>query len=227
MRGVSRRLAGFLAEDRGLSLMLFILATVAFVAAPLAKVVQVGPIVLSVAVSLMFACGAFAVSRRRWEGITTTMLAALAIGLEWGGRLTGSPAIQAASALAGGAFAVMLTVLVLAQVFKEGPITVHRIVGSIAAYLLLAFAFGEAALFLSTLEPQAYQSALYPVIGRSEAYYFSVVTLTTVGYGDLTPVHPIARSLAALEALIGQLYPAILIGSLVSQELAGRPARRS
>jgi voltage-gated potassium channel Kch len=49
--------------------------------------------------------------------------------------------------------------------------------------------------------------------------YFSFATLTTVGYGDITPVHPIARSLAMLEALIGQLFPVILIARLVSMEL--------
>jgi len=52
--------------------------------------------------------------------------------------------------------------------------------------------------------------------------YFSFVTLTTVGYGDITPVHPIVRSLSNLEALVGQLYPAILIGRLVAMELSAR-----
>jgi voltage-gated potassium channel Kch len=49
--------------------------------------------------------------------------------------------------------------------------------------------------------------------------YFSCATLTTVGYGDITPIHPIARSLAMLEAFVGQLFPAILIARLVAMEL--------
>ena len=49
--------------------------------------------------------------------------------------------------------------------------------------------------------------------------YFSFVTLTTVGYGDVIAVHPIARSLVTVEALIGQLFPAILLARLVSLEL--------
>jgi hypothetical protein len=52
--------------------------------------------------------------------------------------------------------------------------------------------------------------------------YFSFVTLTTVGYGDMAPIHPLTRSLATLEALVGQLYPAILIARLVSLELHAR-----
>ena len=52
--------------------------------------------------------------------------------------------------------------------------------------------------------------------------YFSYVTLTTVGYGDITPVHPTARMLAIGEALVGQLYPAVLIGRLVSLQISAR-----
>ena len=55
--------------------------------------------------------------------------------------------------------------------------------------------------------------------------YFSFVTLTTVGYGDITAVHPVARSLATAEALVGQLFPAILLARLVSMELYDRQAK--
>ena len=55
--------------------------------------------------------------------------------------------------------------------------------------------------------------------------YFSFVTLTTLGYGDTVPVHPVARSLAIAEALVGQLYPAILIGRLVSLQISARDGR--
>jgi hypothetical protein len=57
---------------------------------------------------------------------------------------------------------------------------------------------------------------------RRELTYFSVVTLTTTGYGDITPVHPVARTLAMLEALVGQLYPAIVLAWLVSLAIMHR-----
>jgi hypothetical protein len=56
--------------------------------------------------------------------------------------------------------------------------------------------------------------------------YYSFTTLTTVGYGDISPVHPLARSFANLEALIGQLYPAILIARLVSMEFESSNRKR-
>lgn len=55
--------------------------------------------------------------------------------------------------------------------------------------------------------------------------YFSFVTLTTLGYGDITPVHPAARMLAVGEALVGQLYPAILLGRLVTLQISSRDDR--
>ena len=52
--------------------------------------------------------------------------------------------------------------------------------------------------------------------------YFSFVTLTSTGYGDVFPVHPVARSLCNLETILGQLYPATLLARLVSLEIEGR-----
>jgi len=56
----------------------------------------------------------------------------------------------------------------------------------------------------------------------SSLIYFSFVTLTSTGYGEIFPVHPIARSLCNLETIIGQLYPATLLARLVTLEIAGR-----
>ena len=57
--------------------------------------------------------------------------------------------------------------------------------------------------------------------------YFSFSTLTTLGYGDIVPLHPLARNLANLEAVIGQLYPATLLARLVSLEIEHRRQARS
>ena len=65
-----------------------------------------------------------------------------------------------------------------------------------------------------------YNSAL-----ASRLLYFSFVTLTSTGYGDIVPIHPLARSLCNLESIIGQLYPAILMARLVTLELVANPAR--
>jgi hypothetical protein len=110
----------------------------------------------------------------------------------------------------------LMAIVVLAQAFRAGPVNVHRIQGAVAAYLLLGMAWGSAYQLVAALSPGAFASASTAAIGSRSWIYFSFVTLTTVGYGDMTPVHPVARSLAVMEALTGQLYPAILLARLVS-----------
>jgi len=118
-----------------------------------------------------------------------------------------------------------LIFIVLRQVSQDGPVSGHRIRGSIALYLLIAILFAFLYGLAEELSPGAFAMSGGPAgsAARGEVfYYFSIVTLTTVGFGDITAVHPVVRSLVMLEALIGQLYPAILIASLVSLHLETR-----
>ncbi len=128
-------------------------------------------------------------------------------------------------------FLGFLMLVVCAQVFRGGPVTGHRIRGAIVVYLL---AGGMASLLYQMLAlriPGAF--TLPPGVGPSNPdalqrafVYYSFVTLTTLGYGDITPVHPAARMVAMLEALMGQLYPAVTLASLVSLQIAHRRENR-
>jgi voltage-gated potassium channel len=64
------------------------------------------------------------------------------------------------------------------------------------------------------------------VVSFLDVVDFTMVTVTTVGYGDIVPVHPFARSLAMFEALVGQIFPAILLAGLVSMQISDRQRRR-
>jgi hypothetical protein len=114
-------------------------------------------------------------------------------------------------------YCTFLSWVVLLQTFKEGPITVHRIQGSIVVYLLISLIFGVLYHLITIADSGAFNGLKSS--DRKELMYFSLVTLTTVGYGDITPILPLAKSLATLEALVGQLYPAILIARLVSMQI--------
>jgi hypothetical protein len=109
--------------------------------------------------------------------------------------------------------------LVVARaVFAKGPVTIHRIIGAIMLYMLVALIFVALYLFVGEAFPGAFVNLVIadsPRLG-ADAIYFSFTTLTSVGYGDMFPVHPIARSLCNLESICGQLFPAILIARLVS-----------
>jgi hypothetical protein len=120
--------------------------------------------------------------------------------------------------------AVTLGTVVSRAVFGPGRITYHRIVGAILVYLLIAVAFATLFIFVGLLIPAAFKGIEFEDDRSlaSEIFYLSFVTLTTTGYGDIVPMHPLARSLCNIEAVIGQLYPATLLARLVTLELEER-----
>jgi hypothetical protein len=112
-------------------------------------------------------------------------------------------------------FHALVCAALLARVFRPGRVTVHRLLGAVAVYVLLAVTWGTAYQLLLALRPEAIRGVAGPA-SLDEAMWLSFVTITTTGYGDVVPVAALPRSLAALEAMVGVLYPAILISRLVS-----------
>ena len=117
-----------------------------------------------------------------------------------------------------------LAVVVARTVFAQGRVSFHRIVGAVLLYLLIALAFVSLFMLVGLQIPNAFSGLVFEDNEKlaSNLIYFSFVTLTSTGYGDIYPIHPIARSLCNLETIIGQLYPATLLARLVSLEIAGR-----
>jgi Ion channel len=119
---------------------------------------------------------------------------------------------------------VALAGVVARTVFAPGRVTYHRIIGAILVYLSVALIFTSFFTIVGLIVPNAFSGMSFednPALA-SKVIYFSFVTLTSTGYGDVFPVHPIARSLCNLETIIGQLYPATLLARLVSLEVEGR-----
>ncbi|HEX9155637.1 MAG TPA: ion channel [Nitrospira sp.] len=123
--------------------------------------------------------------------------------------------------------AIAFVSITLRYVYKEGPVTSQRIQAAVAAYLLIVLAFALGYMLISFLIPGAFGFAeKAPNIDDPRLeyilHYFSISTITTLGYGDIVPVHPFARTLATVEALVGQLFPAILLARLVSLSVVDR-----
>jgi hypothetical protein len=109
-------------------------------------------------------------------------------------------------------------------VFGPGEVNYHRIMGAILLYLIIGATFVALYTFVGLIIPDAFSGVPMddsPALA-SNLIYFSFVTLTSTGYGDIVPVHPIARSLCNIEGIIGQLYPATLLARLVSLEIESR-----
>ena len=111
-------------------------------------------------------------------------------------------------------------VRVLAYVMRGPVVTSDRIFGALSVYLLIGVIWGTGYALLEIIRPDSFVvDAVHnpdSILDFKEFVYFSFVTLTTVGYGEITPVGPQARSLAILEAIGGQFYLAVLIARLVS-----------
>ncbi len=114
--------------------------------------------------------------------------------------------------------ALTLGIVVGREVFGGGRITYHRIVGAILLYLLIAVAFATLFMFVGLSTPDAFKGIAFQddAALASSLFYLSFVTLTSTGYGDIVPVHPLARSLCNIESIIGQLYPATILARLVT-----------
>jgi hypothetical protein len=124
---------------------------------------------------------------------------------------------------------ITLCIVVSYAVFARGQVNYHRIIGAVLLYLSIGLLFAALYCFVVTFQANAFTGIgpLHDDLAvASNLTYFSFVTLTSVGYGDIVPVHPYARGLANVEAIIGQLYPATLLARLVTLELAARHRSR-
>ena len=119
---------------------------------------------------------------------------------------------------------IVLSWVVARAVFSPGRVNYHRIIGAVLIYLSIALTFVALYSIVGLIVPNAFSGMTFeddPALA-SKVIYFSFVTLTSTGYGDVFPLHPVARSLCNLETIIGQLYPATLLARLVSLEIEGR-----
>jgi hypothetical protein len=122
---------------------------------------------------------------------------------------------------------IALGIVVARAVFAAGRVSYHRVIGAVLLYLDAGIIFVALFCFVALLVPNAFNGIppLQDNLGvASNLIYFSFSTLTTVGYGDVVPLHPIARGFANIEAIIGQLYPATLLARLVTLEIESRRA---
>ena len=100
-----------------------------------------------------------------------------------------------------------------------------RLYGAVCIYLLLAAAFADIYLIIEEIVPHSFgcSTELCPhgenVFRSGTHLYYSLITLATVGYGDITPIQPVAAMIAALEAIIGQMYVGIVVARLVGLHL--------
>jgi len=125
-------------------------------------------------------------------------------------------------------FFIWMTWLAIRQVLFTGSITSNDIVGAICIYMLMGLIWAILYLLLAQIIPGAFNGLPQApwLENFSAAIYFSFVTITTLGYGDISPVIPLARVLVVMEAIIGVFYMAILVASLIGVRMSDRDVAR-
>lgn len=213
------------AHDPALTALLIVQSFILLVAAPVDTTGHwSGRVVIELAVFAVAAV-VFVI----FHGLVPTAIAVLAIACGVAGVTMQLWALSNVSLLLGtiGSFGAQLLVIYLLghAVLAPGEITRHRVIGAVALYLGLGMAFAGAYRLACELAPGSLTN-VPPETEQFQTYssilYFSFVTLTSVGYGDIVPVQPFVRALCNLEAIIGQLYPATLLARLVTLELERR-----
>lgn len=142
------------------------------------------------------------------------------------GLAIGDPRFLAVSFVSGAALYLIAAAYLLRYVLRRDVLTLDKLYGGAATYLLLGIAWSYLYAILQHLEPGSFALGGAPANANlRELVYFSFTVLTTTGFGDYAPLHPLARSLVTFEQLAGVLYVAILIARLAGSYSPTEPER--
>lgn len=209
--------------------LLAALILVLFVLHPILRPFPVMRVALDFSFLVVLVGAAYAVADRR----RAILFSVLAVGLSLGASVAGTIANNVVLSAIGDALAVIffayITFAILDRVLNTPAFTLDSVFGGVCVYLLLGLVWALIYTMIEEISPGSFAigSALEAqqprTIRPNELFlYYSYVTLTTLGYGDISPVSNAARSMAALEAIVGPLFVAILVAWLVSEASSSR-----
>lgn len=160
--------------------------------------------------------------RHRWPFLVLTVVT---LAVRWGEHLSGVPALDVSALFITVLWLVYAVTIIMAHLFQRRDVTGDTILGAIVVYLLVAVAFTMVFEIMELRNPGSF-SGLPEAADQHRAelgssmLYFSLVCITTMGYGDILPISNLARPLSVLEGVFGQLYVAVMIARLVGLHVA-------
>jgi len=191
-----------------------------FVATPFVETIPHGDSIEAVLMTLVLVSGVLAVGQSHRMLVWAGVLMVPAVTGKWLNHFWPELVPKEVSLAVGLVFLIFLVGQFLRFILRAPRVNSEVMYAGISVYLLLGLSWMFAYLIVDGLIPGSFAFSTGPSAGQSmtgfNAYYFSFITLTTVGYGDITPVSNGARALAAMEAMTGTLYVAVLISRLVA-----------
>lgn len=176
----------------------------------------------------VMAASVYTLSGRRGTLAVAVAVAALALGFQLRALGLAPETHRVGEDVVSIAFLLWILVVVLREVVRATTAERDAVLGSLCGFLMILTIFTRVHALIEALEPGAYRGgALEGIVERPSAVlatfqYFSTVTLTTVGFGDIVPVSDVARLVTGLEAIVGQLYLAVVVASLVGRAAVRR-----
>lgn len=177
--------------------------------------------------SLVFVAGVLANRRRKVIFWMAIVLGLVALCLIWGRWIIGDSALYVPRLISDIVFFTFTAAMILVAVFKDHMATMQAVFGAICVYLLLGIAWAFGYLLIESCEQEPFlfveRRIEQPMLeGReatdlSQMVYYSFVTMTTLGYGDITPRTRLAQTVTWMQAVTGQLFVAVLIARLVTE----------
>jgi hypothetical protein len=208
----------FLRRFSGIELLVILAAL--FVSFPFVETLQASGLVESILLTLVLVSALLAIARGRRTVIIATVLALPTLAARWINHYR-PDLVPAEVFLTGGILFVIFVVgNLLRFVLAASSVNTEVLCASISAYLLLGLVWTFGYWLVAEIIPDAFafngSTGANTVMKGFNGLYFSFITLSTVGYGDITPVSKVARMLAAMEGITGLLYVAVLIARLVA-----------
>src|SRR6267142_1614197 len=185
---------------------------------PFVEEVKGGDVIVSILLSLVLLSAVLAVADRKRVFFIALVLAVPAIAGRWISHFRPDLVPPPVFLTAGLVLIAFVVANLLRFVLRAPSVNVEVLCASISAFLMLGLLWTVAYWLVAQVNPNAFGFNTGPkeTMSGFNAFYFSFITLSTVGYGDITPVSRVARWLAATEAMTGLLYVTVLIARLVS-----------
>jgi len=178
--------------------------------------------------SLIFLSGIFAISIKKHHPIIATLISLPFLILMWLSHFVDIGGYENIKSFFGMLFLLYMIILLLNHIFRQDEVTKEVIFGALVVYLLMGLMWSFGYDLVDSLIPGSFK---YPEnfskLSNNLLTYFSFVTLTTLGYGDITPVSPPALAMAITQAITGQIYLTVLIAQLVGIKIAQQMRKKN
>jgi hypothetical protein len=211
-----------------LSLLLALEVFAIFAIAPLIDLGLLPHLLLGATFTLILLVGMLLLDLRSWKGRVLLLAGMALMPIQLWRYLAPGELVLVLHPIGLLLFLLGISAALAGEVFRSKRIKLDQVLGGVVLYLNIGLTFAVAYTLVEHVSPGAFvlpQPAPGLPVHPTYFAYFSFVTLTTVGYGDTLPVGAMARSLATLEAALGQLYPAIILARLVSIQVNQRDQR--